>query len=995
MSQANPFDVFDSAPAAPRVLTGPPPVPEKPDKPPAGYRQGVGGLEPIPGGPADPNKKDPPSGYRWGANGTLEIIKGGPADPDSSKKAQPTEFQSKSAGFYGRMLQSEREYNAVPAGKRDARGYFGQAFHSIAPDAENSLPVWLGGNDANRQMSDQAALNFVRATLRQESGASINADEEAKQYKIFFPMPGDSEQVRSQKAAARQQAMEGFRIASGPLAADIQATTQPVPQKDENGNPIAAAAGTTGGGNPPPAGTDPTKGQIVLGGPPNAWEQAANDQDAASRAGDTQIAQGKTAFHYDNEASQHMWDMYRAGKSEAEINAYAEAKGYQMPAVWPVKDMKARDAQGKNPFYVGKEVPTTTINQIAGGKTGAFVSGAADAASLGFNDELYGLGSAAMGGDYTEARDKFQGAKTAMGENHPGAALTGSLAGGLLTGGLASRVAPGLSAAARANPITSSGVIGATYGAGENNDNRIAGALIGGATGLAGGVLGEKVIAPGLVKAATSRPGQAVINGMSSIPAKARGLVGNALPLDEEAAALVAAGERQGVPVRAPDAVPSKRNAMAAAEASPYGGGLVNNALRSDAQKIEQRVAEIGGPGESASGDMVNSTIGSKAQEASGKYIDRTRLKKNDLYGQAEQLSEGKRVVPENAIAAIDKHIGELEAAGANTNSAQIGYLKGLREDMSKPDGFSISEFQRLRSNASQKIKGDNALTASDADRRLGDVTRSFTADAEAQLPGSAAAKLAEADKYYAQRQDFIGKTLKGLIGTKGRPMSAEDTGKALLAMIRNRADHAKLSGFLKEVDPETRADFSATIAEQLGKNGKGEFSLPFLASNIEKTPSNIRQLLFGDEGNAALKDLQALATAKSETAGGLNRSKSGVVAIRQILNRVLLTGGAGAAGGGVTGAVAFPLLTELAAAIGQKRAAKLLLNPKFTGLLRTAPKEATAEQAQAWLDRVSRIGTSNPVIATEVSNVVPLFQKALGLSPTSIAAQEPDKPTR
>lgn len=979
MSQANPFDQFDGHAAAPAVLTGPPPKPADAPTPFQIEDQQFQRSN------EDRRRKE------WEATHNPD----GTEKPKVVTDGKPTEFQTKDGLFYNRMLTSERQYRDTPAGDRDARTTPGQWLHETAPNVDATF------NSSGRVSSDNAARDWIAASLRVESGAAIGPKEYDNQYRIFFPMPGDTETQIREKAIKRHQAMLGFKVGAGPLAPEIEAQYKSqfgdkmpwdIPilpgdeqKKDANGNPIAATAGgDNGGGN---NGGPNLPGKITFDGPPNAWEQAANDQENSQH-----VASGATKYEYDAAASQHMWDMWRAGKSQGEITAYANSKGYEMPLNWDDKKVQARDKAGLNPFHVGKEVPTTMLNRVAGGKTGSFISGAADTATLGFNDELYGLANAAVGNDYQQAVDKAQGAKAAMAENHPGASLAGSLVGGALTAplaaGVAGKFAPGLVNAARANPIVTAGGVGAVYGAGENNDNRVAGAALGGLTGLAGGALGEKVIGPGLVRAVNSRPGQAVINGVSSIPQRARGLVGNATPLSEDGAALVAAGERQGIPIRKPDAVPEARNAMASAEASPYGGGVINNALNADKQAVQNRLAEIGGPGESAAGGDANTIIGGKVQDAGAKYIDRTRLKKNDLYGQAEKAAGGQRIVPENAIAAIDKHIGELEAAGANTNAPQINYLKGLREDMAKPDGFSISEFQGLRSSASQKIKGDQALTVSDADRRLADVTKAFTADAEAQLPAEAVSKLAQADKYYAERQDFISNTLKSLVGTRGRPKSAEETGKAMLAMARNKADHAKLSRFLDEVDPATRADYAATVAEQLGKGRNGEFGLGTLATNIENTPSNIRQTLFGTEGNQALKDLQAIARAKSDTAGGLNQSKSGVVMVRDMMKRMLVSAGAGGfATGSGTGAVVAPLMTELVAAIGQKRAAKLLLNPKFTGLIRTAPKQASPAEAAAWLERVSKLGTSNPVIATEVSNVVPLFEKALGLSPLRAAA--------
>lgn len=149
-------------------------------------------------------------------------------NPDGSEKpkvvtdGKPTEFQAKSAGFLGRMVQAEKMFGAVPPDSRDARTMTGQTLHEWAPSMENSLPVWLGGNSSERQGADQAALNFISASLRQESGAAIGPAEYDKQYRIFFPMPGDTEAQIKQKAEARRQAIDGFRVAAGPLAPRIE-----------------------------------------------------------------------------------------------------------------------------------------------------------------------------------------------------------------------------------------------------------------------------------------------------------------------------------------------------------------------------------------------------------------------------------------------------------------------------------------------------------------------------------------------------------------------------------------------------------------------------------------------------------------------------------------------------------------------------------------------------------------------------------------------------
>ncbi len=150
-------------------------------------------------------------------------------NPDGSEKpkiitdGKPTEYQSKSAGFLGRMLQAEKFYKGVPENSRDPRSMAGQTMHDWTPDLENSLPTFLGGNSPERQQADQAARNFITASLRQESGATIKQEEFDTQYRIFFPMPGDSPAVLAQKAAARAQAIEGFRVAAGQEAKKIEA----------------------------------------------------------------------------------------------------------------------------------------------------------------------------------------------------------------------------------------------------------------------------------------------------------------------------------------------------------------------------------------------------------------------------------------------------------------------------------------------------------------------------------------------------------------------------------------------------------------------------------------------------------------------------------------------------------------------------------------------------------------------------------------------------
>lgn len=896
------------------------------------------------------------------------------ADRLEKKEAGGTVDEKKVATLTTRLVGAFSDINAVRAedpsaqepglietfrGGLDPQGFLGPAVR------------WQAG--PKRRVVHDAQRDALDALLTLGTGAAYNKEQLDGQMVSYFPQYGDTPEEVDIKNRRLERLIAAAKANAGPAWERVE------PQIE----PFLTSLGTTDAGNdrPPPGGD-------------------GGDQ--------TRVATGDRRFVEDKEFNDTIYSMWKSGKSWPELQAYAQTRGYRLDPP-NAEALKYYGERGQSPFApAGRYEELSTRQQLASTPVAGYASGATNALTFGLSDELYGAGSAAMGGDYEQARDEFQGAKRAIADMNPISDVVGNITGGALlpagAGGMLGRTAAGgvISNAIRANPIKAGAAYGAAYGAGESNENRLAGAALGGAAGGAGGVLGKYVIEPGITRAVNSRIGQATLetlgDGVNAIRAR-RGVAPEGFDPD-----LVAAGERQGIPIRRPDAIPSLRNDMAAAEASPYGGGLVQNALRNDTDAVQARLAEIGGPGTSMVGDSVNYEMGQQGRKIAKGYIERTRVQKNDLYGEAEQLAGGQRITPDNAIAAVDRNIAELEAAGANTNAAQIGYLKGLREDLQKADGFSISEFQRLRSNAKGKIKGDNALTSSDADRRLDDVVKAFTGDAEAQLPQGAAAKLAEADEFYAKRQKFIEGTLQKLIGTRKNPASAEDVGKRLMDMSRSKADRDRLAGVLREASPEQRDDFSATIAETLGLGRNGEFSLGALATNIEKMPRNLRQLVFGDEGARALDDLQAIARAKSDTKGGLNSSRTGVVAMRDTLKRLMLgMAGGGAVGGAsgdvttaVVGGVAVPAVTELVASIGQRRAAKLLLNPDFTKWMRQAPKAATPKQAAAYIENLRERLGANPETAAIVNNVVPLFeQRVLGSvsqSATAAAAKEEEQ---
>ena len=65
------------------------------------------------------------------------------------------------------------------------------------------------------QQYDQAARNFINATLRRESGAVISPSEFQNAYEQYLPKPGDSPETLAQKKQNRDIVQSSFRSGAG------------------------------------------------------------------------------------------------------------------------------------------------------------------------------------------------------------------------------------------------------------------------------------------------------------------------------------------------------------------------------------------------------------------------------------------------------------------------------------------------------------------------------------------------------------------------------------------------------------------------------------------------------------------------------------------------------------------------------------------------------------------------------------------------------------
>ena len=119
-----------------------------------------------------------------------------------TEKKKTTDSEKKSAGYLLRMNESEENIKAL--------GDFNSA--DWLEKAKGLTNVTASGKMQNYR---QAADDWIRSKLREESGAVIGPEEMAKEYQIYYPQLGDKQPVIDQKKRARAAATKAMTIAAG------------------------------------------------------------------------------------------------------------------------------------------------------------------------------------------------------------------------------------------------------------------------------------------------------------------------------------------------------------------------------------------------------------------------------------------------------------------------------------------------------------------------------------------------------------------------------------------------------------------------------------------------------------------------------------------------------------------------------------------------------------------------------------------------------------
>jgi len=905
------------------------------------------------------------------------IIAKGKKELEDGDVATAVGEERKASSFLLRALGSNDSYEAQDIGPRSLAG---QAFSDIAPNALNSLPSWAG-NSPERQVADTNQDEFIAASLRQDSGAAIPPEEMTRQRRIYFPMPGDGPEVIAAKKQARLRAIEGLKQSSGKLLDETEKRYQAMktdtqlmalgitidPAQMQDGviiNPAPNTPNMTGG---VPTGTDVRLGIEGDAGGFDRTAYLANigldpNKEATLMAGLNAIT-GNPELTAD--------DM---------IKVYADL-GAPLPNAADFQQQLEYARKGYRFGPVDSSVAEADYNKQVADEAAAMDAGLGEAGlselsqqgmMIGLGDEAAGVGrglSRLLQGEnpiegYRLGRDAQRLRLDQAREREGVLGTAAEIAGGGASFGTAALTS---TVPQTTRQLVNSGALqgalsgfGYGEGAGGSAVGTVAGAALG-AGATFGLTKGAQLVGSRIGRKATA---EAVDTARA---ANEEGLVLPRAILDPKAG------------VRA-----------TALDSTMAGRPVIDRTMKGVADAVAGRAGNLSAGNVIPDGENVGNLVRTAAERSikdSGKAATRA-------YDKAENLAGNAKVAPTNALASIKGAIGDLtETAGLN--SPEINFLKTLETDFSKD--LSVGALRRARTKM-RKLISKGELTFGESEARVLGIMDAAADDIRAGLSSQGKADAARAfdvaDKGYRERMDFINGTLQKLIGRRQDNLAGETIARKLTAMRGKGGDAEGLRKFFNTLAPNEKADIAATVADSLGKNTKGEFSLAYLAKNIENIPASTRATIFGADGAKSLANLKTIATAFDKVKR--NTSNTGLGNDwRSILTSVGVGGGGTAVlGGGVSGTALAAGVAAGGAKLGRDYiSARMAMSPKFQRWLSKAVIARTPQQIADSMRGLNRIAATEPAIGGEVNALSNyLLQAANDTGPMAAAANSDRK---
>lgn len=153
---------------------------------------------------------DPVANPLAGAPNQPPTVPAGAAVKIATEGMTPTEGERTATGYANRMAAQAQALAKI------GEGGFPSLLTGGAP-AEGQFASWAQrvAQSPEQQQYMYAAMDWIRAKLRKESGAAIGEKEAADEWRTYFPMPGDTQKAIQDKARARAQAEQEMAYQAG------------------------------------------------------------------------------------------------------------------------------------------------------------------------------------------------------------------------------------------------------------------------------------------------------------------------------------------------------------------------------------------------------------------------------------------------------------------------------------------------------------------------------------------------------------------------------------------------------------------------------------------------------------------------------------------------------------------------------------------------------------------------------------------------------------
>ena len=865
--------------------------------------------------------------------------------------------------------RSKNQYFTTGAGSNIAGLFQGSPAYDVARDTET-----LKNAGALQRIMEMARDNGGKNPLTPLS----NSDFQALASSLSNLDPGQSdEQYQKNLDVVENLYRRAYQSAGG---GDLEAEISGKPADKNNG-------GASIGGAANPNGTPPNP---PAGGPPDETGKYAG-ADIQMHMDSPENAQG---YRFTPTQETALREYLTGGNATPEgygrmMTAFAAAQGVNVDDAY-TQNATANGAKLIEAAKAGKLADGMSYNQsdkdyrdrllaeqdkkpLGDMATGQLLTSGATA---GLNDEMSGVVGGAksfLEGNgfeqgYRHDRDTVRAIRDRAYEKRPiisgatemlGALVTpGGISNEVMRGGtLAERIAAGAKAGGRQG-------IAAGYGYGEGAGDSIKGAAIGGATGA-------------LIGGALPLAGKGLSAAYGRFAGKSDQAVADALPV-------IAAGKAENVPVSRAMIDPYIQNKVTATQATTLGGPVIDRGLKKTSDAIQTGVDALGRGGTPLSEPSI---AGQVVRNAAERYIKTSGAVARRSYDKAERLAGDIKVPAQEMGQEIGSIISRLSET-PGTNAGEINFLKTIESDLGK--NLSIGALRRMRTQLRQRIAKGELSFGEDEARVLGimdaagrDITNGLTNAGKAD----AARAFQTADTAYRQRMDFINGTIQKLIGRRNDSVTPEATFARFKAMATPKGGEANLGRMINQMEPDEAADIAATLANQLGRNNKKNFTTAQLVTQVESLSPAARVHIFGKDGAESLSNLVTLAKSHDAIYSKLNHSRSGVATVGNLYRSAIATAfGVGATMGANTGTgLAATVATMGTLGARDVISARALMSTRLTRWAKAMP--TTQEAIQNHIARLSTIAAREPAISGDVISLQNYLAAKFSESPSRAAA--------